>query len=93
MTFFYFNYILYIGGMMHISDLQNKSIIDLNTGKNLGKIIDLVLDDKGSTVEIVVEKKRSFLKFLSGGESTNIKWNNINKIGEDAILIYIDSNK
>lgn len=77
---------------MHISDLQNKSIVDLNTGKNLGKIIDLVLDEKGNTLELIVEKKRGFLKFISSGENTIIKWNSINKIGEDVILINIDMN-
>lgn len=77
---------------MHISDLQNKSIVDLNTGKNLGKIIDLVLDEKGNTLELIIEKKRGFLKFISSGENTIIKWNSINKIGEDVILINIDMN-
>ena len=62
---------------MNISDLQNKSIVDITTGKNLGKII--------------IEKKRNFFKFLFNGETTNIKWNNIDKIGEDVILIKVDN--
>lgn len=76
---------------MHISDLQSKSIIDLNTGKNLGKIIDLVLDEKGNTLELIVEKKRFFLNFLTKDNIT-FKWSNINRIGEDVILISIDTN-
>ncbi len=76
---------------MHISDLQSKSIVDITTGKNLGKIIDLVLDEKGNTLELVVEKKK-FLNLFSK-DTIIIKWNNINRIGEDVILIDIDMNK
>ena len=72
---------------MNISDLQNKSIIDLNTGKNLGKIIDLVLDDKGCILELIIEKKKFFLNILSNKDTVSIKWININKIGEDVILV------
>lgn len=76
---------------MHISDLQSKSIVDITTGKNLGKIIDLVLDEKGNTLELVVEKKK-FLNLFSK-DTIIIKWSNINRIGEDVILIDIDMNK
>ncbi len=76
---------------MHISDLQSKSIVDITTGKNLGKIIDLVLDEKGNTLDLVVEKKK-FLNLFSK-DTIIIKWNNINRIGEDVILIDIDMNK
>ena len=76
---------------MHISDLQSKSIVDITTGKNLGKIIDLVLDEKGNTLELVVEKKK-FLNLFSK-DTIIIKWNNINRIGEDVILIDINMNK
>ena len=78
---------------MNISDLQSKNIIDLNTGKNLGKIIDLVLDENGNTIELILEKKKFFLNFFSK-DNTTIKWKDINKIGEDVILInFIDNTK
>ena len=76
---------------MNISDLQSKSIVDITTGKNLGKIVDLVLDDKGNINELIIEK-RKFFNILTN-DSKSIKWNNINRIGEDVILISIDSNK
>ena len=73
---------------MNISDLQSKSIIDLNTGKNLGKIIDLVLDENGSILELIIEKRKLFFN----KDNISIKWSNINRIGEDVILINIDMN-
>ena len=75
---------------MNISDLQNKSIIDLDTGKNLGKIVDLVLDNEGKVLELIIEKKRFFFNFLTK-DNVVIKWENINRIGEDVILISIDT--
>ena len=78
---------------MNISDLQSKNIIDLNTGKNLGKIIDLVLDENGNTIELILEKKKSIFN-LFNKENTTIKWSDISKIGEDVILInFIDNTK
>ena len=76
---------------MNISDLQSKNIIDLNTGKNLGKIIDLVIDESGKVIDLVLEKKKFFFN-VTNKSSTTIKWNNISKIGEDVILInFIDN--
>lgn len=77
---------------MYISDLQNKSIVDMNTGKNLGKIIDLILDNKGNILELIIEKKKFFFSIFTK-DNISIKWNNINKIGEDVILIDININK
>lgn len=72
---------------MKISDMQKKDVINLLDGKKIGNIIDIVLTDKGEIDLLVVEKKRFFLNFFSSNNEIEIKWSNIQKIGEDVILI------
>lgn len=71
-----------------LSDLQDKDIINLTDGKKIGSIIDILVDDKGSVKELSVQKKK-FL-FFSGGVF-KIKWDMIDKIGKDVILVNVGS--
>lgn len=73
---------------MMLSDLQDKDIINLTDGKKIGSIIDILVDDKGSVKELSVQKKK-FL-FFSGGVF-KIKWDMIDKIGKDVILVNVGS--
>ena len=74
---------------MRLSDLQNKTIINLSDGKNIGNIIDLEINEDGSTVGLVVEKHRFILSSLTNKKELLIKWDQIKKIGEDVILVNI----
>ncbi len=71
-----------------LSDLQDKDIINLTDGKKIGSIIDILVDDKGSVKELSVQKKK-FL-FFSGGVF-KIRWDMIDKIGKDVILVNVGS--
>lgn len=73
---------------MMLSDLQDKDIINLTDGKKIGSIIDILVDDKGSVKELSVQKKK-FL-FFSGGVF-KIRWDMIDKIGKDVILVNVGS--
>lgn len=73
---------------MRLSDLQNKSIINLIDGKNIGNIVDINITDSGKPLELVVEKKRFLLSYFSKKEFI-VKWEQIEKIGEDVILVNI----
>ena len=42
---------------MRLSDLQTKEIINMNTGKRLGVIIDVILDLSGNIKSLVLEEK------------------------------------
>ena len=59
---------------MRLSDLQNKDIVNVNDGKNIGSIIDVKIDEAtGNILALVIEPNRNF----------------ITKIGEDVILVKI----
>jgi len=60
---------------MRLSDLQSKDIVDINDGKMIGNIIDVLINNDGSMNSLIVE--------------IEIKWNQVKKIGEDVILVSI----
>ena len=75
---------------MRLSDLQGKTIINLLDGKNIGNIIDANIDEKGTITELIVEKHRFLISFFSSKKAIAIKWESIEKIGEDVILVNIE---
>ncbi len=75
---------------MKLSDLQNKYIINVNDGKNIGNIIDVKVDERtGSIMSLVIEPNKNFSFFSKGKIDTEISWSSIEKIGEDVILVNI----
>jgi len=72
---------------MRLSDLQTKSIVSVDSGKNIGSIIDVKVDDKGMIEALVIEQNRNMLSFLNREGERLIYWNDIAKIGEDVILV------
>lgn len=71
---------------MRMSDLQNKKIININDGKEIGIIIDITIDNEGKIINFIVEKNK-FLSIVSTSKEVIVKWDEINKIGEDVILV------
>ena len=73
---------------MLLSDLQNKTLISIIDGKNIGNIVDIRLDEKtGNIISFVVEENRRAFSFTGKNSASEIKWENIKKIGEDVILV------
>ena len=75
---------------MRLSELQNKTIINLIDGKNIGNIIDINIDEKGNTVELIVEKHRFIISYFTNKKEISIKWSQIEKIGEDVIFVKVE---
>lgn len=72
---------------MRLSEIQDMDVINLVTGIKIGNIIDVKVDNETGKIDsLIVERKRVY-KFFSSGEEIEIKWNQINKIGEDVILV------
>ena len=76
---------------MRLSDLQNKDIVNTIDGRNVGNIIDVKIDQiSGSIVSLVVEPNKKMLSFMNRGVEEEISWKNIERIGEDVILVRLE---
>lgn len=75
---------------MRLSDLQNKDIVNIIDGKNIGHIVDAKIDGiNGAIISLLVEAKGGLISF-SRGDDMEIKWQSIERIGEDVILVKLD---
>lgn len=74
---------------MRLSELQNKTVINVTDGKNVGNIIDLEISEVGEAIGLVVEKYKFLISSFSNKKEILIKWEEIKKIGEDVILVNI----
>ena len=73
---------------MRLSELQNKNLVNVSNGKNIGNIIDVNIDyQSGNIKSFIIESKGSILTFLTKDNDMAVKWNDIQKIGEDVILV------
>jgi len=73
---------------MLLSELQNKTLINMNDGRNIGNIVDIKMDEQtGNVVSLIIEPNKKGFSFSSKNNSSEIKWENIKKIGEDVILV------
>jgi len=76
---------------VRLSDLQNKDIVNTMDGRNVGNIIDVKIDQiSGSIVSLVVEPNKKMLSFMNRGVEEEISWKNIERIGEDVILVRLE---
>ncbi len=70
---------------MQLSELQHKSVVNMQDGKNIGNIVDIKIDPKeGHIISLVLEEGK---RFFGHSEGIEIRWHNIEKIGEDVILV------
>lgn len=72
---------------MRLSDLQQKEVVNIIDGKNLGKIIDAEINNEGQIGYFVIEQKKMFQRVFASNGEILIKFSNIKKIGSDVILV------
>lgn len=72
--------------LLHISELQSKDIVNIDDGQNLGRIIDIEINEEGQILNFIVEKKK-LLRSFSRSSDTSISFANVIRIGEDVILV------
>ena len=80
---------------MSFSEIRQKDVINICDGKKLGKPIDLILNDSACIEAMVVPGQnggwRSFLK--PEREGCVIPWSRVRSIGDDVILVEVDSER
>lgn len=73
---------------MNLSDLQNKEVIDIASGKRMGSIVDVIITLNGTISKLVLEDRKMTRKLFSPNrEDIYLDWRQIVKIGDDIILI------
>ena len=73
---------------MNLSDLQEKEVIDISTGKRIGAIVDIIISMTGNISKLVLEDKRNSRKLFSKNQDDiYLDWKQIIKIGDDIILV------
>ncbi len=75
---------------MRLSELQNKNLVNTSDGKNIGNIVDVNIDYKSGNINsFIIESKTNMFKFLNKDRDMEVRWEEIEKIGEDVILVNI----
>lgn len=73
---------------MNLSDLQEKEVIDISTGKRIGAIIDIIISMTGNISKLVLEDRKMSRKLFSKQQDDiYLDWKQIIKIGDDIILV------
>ncbi len=72
---------------MRLSELQHKDVVNLTDGKKIGNIIDVSINSDGNMSGLIVEKSKFFISMFTNHNEIEISWNQIEKIGEDVILV------
>ena len=73
---------------MTLRDLSAKDVIQLKTGENLGRIDDVVFDEKSARLTTVVLHGRArCLGLLGCDDDLVIPWESIKTIGTDVVMV------
>lgn len=76
-------------GATKASELR-KEVIDIESGRRLGELIDVEIDeDSGKITAIVVPGESKLFGLISGTGDVVIPWTQIRKIGPDCILVEV----
>ncbi len=74
------------------SDFRTKEVINVRDGRRLGNIVDMEFNlSEGRITAIVVPGASRFLGLLKEEDDVVITWEKIKKIGDDVILVDVES--
>ena len=77
-----------MGGVLKLSELRDRDVVNLADGRRVGVIGDLEIDPQsGQITAVVVPGAARFFGLLGTDGSCTIPWGDIVTIGEDVILV------
>ena len=76
---------------MSLSELRQKDVVNVDTGKKLGKVMDIEFSTCDGTVQAIVVPGDFKLSSLFKGEKNGlvIPWERVARIGDDVILVQL----
>ncbi len=78
--------------MVKTSELRLKDVVNIVDGRRLGTIGDFDLDlEAGQIKSFIISGQGRLLGFFSKDRDTLVQWNQVEKIGEDVVLVRIDN--
>ncbi|MBQ8108802.1 MAG: YlmC/YmxH family sporulation protein [Clostridia bacterium] len=80
---------------MSFSEIKRKDVVNICDGRKLGKPIDLILNDNAAAEALVVPGgSGGLLGFLKQDrEGCVIPWSRVRRIGDDVILVEVNSER
>lgn len=73
---------------MTLYELSRKDVIQAQTGENLGRVDDLVLEEDGARVSrLVLRGRPRWFGLFGRDEDLEIEWKDIRSIGADVIMV------
>lgn len=73
------------------SELRAKEVVNMTDGKKFGHIIDLSISLQGQVLGLVLPNEKCLFKSVSDDKCVFIPWRNICRIGDDVILVDLQS--
>ena len=78
---------------LSLSDLRTKDVVNTLDGRRLGKVMDIEFDERDGRVEALVVPGEFKVSHLIRGQKCGIviPWHRICKIGENVILVELET--
>lgn len=76
---------------MKFSDLRRKEVVNVQDGRSLGCVADLVIEPgEGKIISLVMPGPFRFAAIFGPEQGILVPWCNIVKLGEDVILVKME---
>ncbi|MEI6101482.1 MAG: YlmC/YmxH family sporulation protein [Eubacteriales bacterium] len=76
---------------MKFSDLRRKEVVNVQDGRSLGCVSDLIIDQaEGKIISMVMPGPFRLAAIFGPEQGVLVSWSNIVKLGEDVILVKME---